>query len=62
MEEAARALSLASAGVEALVWRSVWSIETAFRVADALDLSVVKNWEEALKSFGDNGNGRASDT
>lgn len=47
-EAAAEALNMAPTGVRALLWRSTWSIETAFRVIEALDLEVVRSWENAI--------------
>lgn len=48
-ESAARALKIAPTGVRSLLWHQDWSIETAFRVADALDLEPVRAWQGALE-------------
>lgn len=50
IDDVASSLALASSGVKALLWREAWSIETAFRVADALDLPIVRDWEGNLTS------------
>lgn len=42
--QAAQALGLAPTGLRALLWRQEWGLETAVRVADALDLPIIEAW------------------
>ena len=49
-KDAAELLSLAPTGVKALLWREQWSIETAFRVVDALNLPELEAWARDLTS------------
>lgn len=56
VERAAQALEIAPTGVRSLLWHQEWSIETAFRIADALDLEPVRSWQGALEeAASDNG-------
>lgn len=57
-ERAAEKLKIAATGVRSLLWHEDWSIETAFRVADALDLAAVRSWQGTLDEAA-NGNGKA---
>lgn len=47
VEDAARVLGLLPRGVEVLLWEGSWSLETAFRVCEALELNVIEQIEFA---------------
>lgn len=64
VESAAQALGMAATGVQSLLWHQVWRIETAFRVADALDLDLLRSWQDDMRQArlsGSNGNGHHDD-
>jgi hypothetical protein len=45
IEDVADCLAMKVSGVKSLLWEPHWSLETAFRVADALDLAVTREIE-----------------
>lgn len=47
VDAATEALGLLPRGVEVMLWKSEWSLETAFRVCMALELDVVERIEQA---------------
>lgn len=48
LEAVAELLALETSGVEALLWEPKWSLEVAFRVADALGIEVADHMEQAV--------------
>jgi hypothetical protein len=53
IDSVAQHLEMYRSGVESLLWAKDWSLQKAFRVAEALDLPAIHDLEGAVKQPGD---------